>query len=232
MTPRPHTEAEFILFRDPMCTAFGAKVVNKRDAIEHHGIGLVLQARGILDAETYLDRYATTLGTIIAWPEGETSFALLAHELRHVQHYTHTGLTSFELALDAARKFILQQRFAELLSRIPTTGSVIDLDGLAEFAWRYATDKLERALFEIDAYMVQAEVELATTGRLWTLSETMEHLSSGYGLDAQALADARLVAESRLSELNATRLLRTSTAKKAVDVLRGIDPELVTANFR
>lgn len=224
---RPHTEAEFILFRDAMCAAFGAKVVNKRDAIEHHGVALVLQARGILDADAYLDNYATTLGTVIAWPEGNTSVSLLAHELRHVQHYSHTGLTAFELALDAARKLVLQQRFAALLARFPTAQSTIDLDGLAEFAWRYVTDPLERGLFELDAYMVQAEVVLATTGRVWTLAETMSHLEHGYGLEAQNLADVRLVAESRLSELNATRLLRTTMARKAVEVLRGISPELV-----
>lgn len=224
---RPHTEAEFILYRDQMCAAFGATVVNKRDALEHHGIGLVLQARGILDAEVYLDQYATTLGTVIAWPSGSTSVTLLAHEMRHVQQYTRSGMTSFELALDTARKFILKQRFLALLTQLPTTQSTIDLDGLAEFAWRYATDKLERALFEVDAYMVQAELEFAVSGRIWKLDEVVRHLEHGYGLDAQAIADARLVAESRLSELNATRIPRTSTAKKAIEILHGISPDLV-----
>ena len=225
---RPHTEAEFILFRDQMCAAFGATVVNKRDALEHHGIGLVLQVRGILDVEEYLDNYATTLGTVIAWPAGNTSVVLLAHELRHVQQYNRTGLTAFELALDTARKFILQQRFLALLAQFPTTQSTIDLDGLAEFAWRYVTDKLERALFEVDAYLVQAELEFAISGRIWKLDEVMHHLQRGYGLDAQALGDARLVAESRLSELNATHLLRTSMAIKAREILKGISPDLVT----
>lgn len=224
---RPHTEAEFNRFRDEMCAAFGASVVDKRTAIEHHGIAWVLQARGILDADTYLDHYATTLGTIIAWPKGNIGLSLLAHEIRHVQWYTRTGLTPFEMAIDSARVWLLKQKFAALLARVPTLQSTIDLDGIAEFAWPYATEGLERGLFEIDAYMVQAEVEYAISGRVWKLDEMMAHLAHGYGLDAQALADARLVAESRLSELNATRLLRTSTAQKAVEILKGISPELV-----
>jgi hypothetical protein len=112
---------------DHMTAHYGSRVA-KKDAPEMQLVAHALEEMGILDAEDFLRRYATTLGRTIYLPfeigvGGELELGrqirLCAHEHQHVIQY---------------------------------------LEGGPKFAWEYLSDSARRGYYEADALRATMEL--------------------------------------------------------------------------
>jgi hypothetical protein len=99
------TPTQVRAFWDYMTHTFGSQIVNKADAAEMKVLSSVLGTLGILDADSFLRHYATTIGTRIYLPfepgvpaPGWDLWAQLvvcAHENEHVVQAKELGLVTF-----------------------------------------------------------------------------------------------------------------------------------------
>jgi hypothetical protein len=244
MTRPIETLDEFLLYRDPMLAWAGMTYATKEEAIEMLGAGAVLTALGITqNVNDFLDNSATTFGTVMYLPKKWIDAAktnrdftrlvmAVGHEMEHGFQAVPDLLgprNSIEIVIDAAQRFVLEQSWAQLIANVPFAHTKLRTSAF-DFAKRYllkTKGKDSRGTYEAHAYAVGAEIFYAVTGGFQSLDDLAENIAHGYDLDADAVGDAKLILESRLSELNATGVLRSTIAIKAVEVLKSIDPELV-----
>lgn len=241
MTTREPTDNDWILYRDRLCGWSSMTCVSK-DELEQRGIAVVLGAlrafglRNLPTPEEFLEETATTLGTATYIPtkwSPRRKILALGHEHEHAfqafPDILEDSRSVEELIIDEAQSIVLEQTWAKVVAGLPIAHTKLRPSWIT-FAARYLTSKMRRAVYESHAYAVGAEIHFAMTGQLQSLDHLEETIAHGYALDAEPVADARLILESRLSELNATGVLRSTVARKAVEVLRGISPELVASH--
>lgn len=233
MTARPITKEECDRFEKEFSSWLGATIVDK-DNLESETIALFLDVAGIQDKNDFLASTATTLGTVIYLPDEyglDKRVDTLVHEGEHVLQYAPKPDVSYGVYLDAAQRAALElgqltPAVADLLRRLRIDESRIRPHGIG-FAWLYLVHLEERAKFEAHAYCTAMQF---TKQRYGTPLPEVEHvvtrMARGYGLDAESLAFARKILEVRKSEI-ALGVYRSAVANKAIEILRGISPELV-----
>lgn len=243
MSTREPTDHDWVLYRDRLCGWSSMTCVSK-DELEQRGIALVIGAlrafglRNLPTPEEFLEETATTLGTATYIPakwSPRHKIITLGHEHEHAfqafPDILEESRSIDEIIIDEAQSILLEQTWAKVIAGLPLAHTKLRPSWIT-FGARYLMSKVRRSVFESHAYAVGAEIHYAMTGEIQSLDHLEDTIAHGYALDADTIGDARLILESRLSELHATGVLRSGIARKAVEVLRGIDPELVTANFR
>jgi len=127
INPTPGDVKDFWAF---MSRKYGTKVVQKGNALEMKIVGGFLDLIGVLDKDTFMKNYTTTVGTIIYTPfipgfavPGWDLFAQIrvcAHEHQHVVQYKNAGALLF--------------------------------------AWDYVTSTAKRTMYEVEAYRTGMEL--------------------------------------------------------------------------
>lgn len=159
---REFTQAEANQFSQAMCRHFHATMLHKQNAFE---MEIVATAMDILrrfgaqlpDRETFLNRFATTIGGLIYMPDGWTPWKqieVLTHELQHVHQFFKHGL---------------------------------GLPGGPGMWWLYISSPEARSRYEAEAMRAQVEVIFAVTGEVPTLERLLEPLAESYALDQNAI---------------------------------------------
>lgn len=230
---RPITKPEYDRFVTEFCTWLGAKVVNK-DNLESEMIALFLDIAKIQDKNEFLASTATTLGTVIYIPDEyplDRRVDILAHEGEHVLQYAPRPDVSYGKWLDAGQRAALEAGqlvpfVADILRKLRIDESRIRAHGLG-FAWLYLTEPEERMVFEVHAYCTAMQFAHQRYGtKLPEVEHLVAQLGRGYAIGAEHLATARKMFESRKTEI-ALGVYRSEVANKAIEILRGISPELV-----
>ena len=231
---RSITQAEYDRFVAEFTAWLGATIVNK-DNLESETIALFLDIAGIQDKNDFLASTATTLGTVIYLPDEfglDQRVDVLVHEGEHVLQYAPKPDVKYGKYLDAATRAALEAGRATpflqaILERLQIDESRIRAHGLG-FVWLYATEpNEERALFETHAYCTALQFRKQRWGGpLTPVEQLVARLDRGYGIGAEGLTLARKVFEVRRNEI-AGDVYRSAVANKAIEILRGISPELV-----
>lgn len=230
---RPITKPECDRFESEFSTWLGAKVVNK-DNLESEAIAIVLDLAGIQDRADFLASTATTLGTVIYIPDEyplEQRVSVLVREGEHVSQYAPRPDVSYGVYLDVAVRAALEAGrltpvVEGILRRMHIDESRIRPHGLG-FAWLYLVYPEERMVFEAHAYCTAMQFEHQRWGsKLPEVEHLVAQLGRGYAIGAEHLATARKIFESRKTEI-ALGVYRSEVANKAIEILRGISPELV-----
>jgi len=145
---------------DHMSKQFGSTVVNKADSLFMKVAAGALQLFGIANAEDFLNRYSTTIGSTIYVPfvigdDSHTSLwsqiLLCVHEHMHVEQWRTEGI---------------------------------------EFAAKYLISKAQRAAYEAEAYRSASELSWWRDKTLASPDEMAAHLKEGYGLGDAEVASA------------------------------------------
>lgn len=232
---RPISKPECDRFEAEFAKWLGATIVNK-DNLESEVIALFLDIAKIQDKNDFLASTATTLGTVIYIPD---EFALdkrvdvLVHEGEHVLQYAPQPDVSYGKWLDAGQRAALEAGkmtpfIADILRKLRIDESRIRTHGLG-FAWLYLTQPEERMVFEAHAYCTGMQfARQRYGGKLPEIDHLVARLGRGYDLDAKHLETARQIFASRKTEI-ALGTMRSAVANKAIEILRGISPELVAA---
>ena len=137
---------------------------SKADALEMQEIGYMLKGIGILDADAFLTRFSTTLGSRIYVP-----FELGVPG----PDGTHSLWSQLQIGVHEHQHYVQTVR-----------------DGLAEFALRYLASGGDRARYEAEAYRCNMELENWHRGRPPQIKAYMHSLAS-YGLSSSDLEVAR-----------------------------------------
>lgn len=151
--------AEVQQFYQHMATQFGVVQVDKHDSQTMQLIAGALQLMGIVDAETFMAQFTTTLGHHmytpftpgIATPTWDlwAQIEVCVHECQHIHQY------------EAA--------------------------GAPQFAWDYLTSHVARAQYEAEAYTCDLEMQWWHYRRLPNHA-ALARLLSSYGCDATDIA--------------------------------------------
>lgn len=230
---RSITKAECDRFEAEFAPWLGATIVNK-DNLESEVIALFLDIAKIQDKDDFLASTATTLGTVIYIPDEyplDRRVDVLVHEGEHVGQYAPRPDVSYGKYLDVAQRAALEAGqlvpvVADILRKLRIDESRIRAHGLG-FAWLYLTEPEERMVYETHAYCTGMQFEHQRWGRpLPEVDHLVARLGRGYDLDAKHLATARKIFESRKTEI-ALGTMRSAVANKAIEILKGISPELV-----
>jgi hypothetical protein len=133
--PTPEIVHDFFAF---MAAKYGARIVDKGSAFEMKLAATVLRQMGVLDADGFLDKFATTIGHRVYLPftpgEAQAGWSLwsqimvLTHECQHIVQY--------------------------------------DSLGALRFGWQYLGSTAARTRLEAEAYRCQLELHFWRTGRL------------------------------------------------------------------
>lgn len=165
---------------------FGSKVSNK-SAPEMELLGYLLDAMKIVDKETFLQRYATTIGTTIYLPERERTewedVIVATHEHEHIARWLHNPpeFTLLYVTNPAYRALEEARAYAS---------------GMALHHWRYGVvPPIEPILGSLSAYALGSDIEtaaIALRGHARSIRE------GGYTSQCAQLAIAHL--ESRFAK--------------------------------
>lgn len=142
-----HTEAVTGLW-DYFTKSYGTRVVNRHDSNVMQWAGKMLDIVGIMDADVFLDSYATTVGYDVYVPFDIQSpedpwgkILICVHEHQHVIQYNED-----------------------------------DTQGVAQFSARYITSPRWRTRYEVEAYTTQMEMEHWLTGNVPPIEPILETL--------------------------------------------------------
>lgn len=223
---------QFARFVADYAKRIGFTLVDKGQALEMHAAALALDVAGVVKRRTFLESMATTIGTVIyipaEWPI-EHKLRVLVHEATHVLQYAPRDKAStLERTVTASMHALMNARFPSLVRDLPLTQTRISVSGLA-FAWLYLVEPEERARFEAEAYASGMEFARMRTGTTPALDDVGESLCCAYALDAAEQSFARTILRSRRVEV-LEGVYRSTAAKEARDVLRGIDPDLLATD--
>lgn len=237
---RSITKPECDRFEVEFAAWLGATIVNK-DNLESEVIALFLDIAKIQDKNDFLASTATTLGTVIYIPDEyplDLRVSVLAHEGEHVLQYAPKPDVSYGKWLDAGQRAALEAGkltpfISDILRKLRIDESRIRAHGLG-FAWLYLTEPEERMVYETHAYCTAMQFErqrwgdaaFMLRGKLPEVEHLVSRLGRGYALSAEHLATARKMFEVRKTEI-ANGVFRSAVANKAIEILRGISPELV-----
>ena len=165
-------------------------VVSKPDAVEMRGVSTFLGAIGVVDAQQFLNSYATTLNHRIYVP------------------FT-VGVPEREWSL-----------WAQLVTAAHEHQHVVQADehGVALFALRYLSSRSGRALLEADAYRTQLELHFWRFGELPSLSGFAAHGLDGYALRPEDIAVAQRVLELSAQSIRRGAVI-TRAGRLAIDWL-------------
>lgn len=131
---------------------FNLQLVDKADAKEMRFVADFLEHMGILDADKFMNEYATTLGNRVYVP--------------------------FVLGDPESRPLVSQ---ACTLSHEAQHGAQAIREGLVEFVFRYLTSRARRAYFEAEALTTGLEVYHVLTDREPNIA-SVAHSLAGYAL--------------------------------------------------
>ena len=155
-----------------MAARYGVTIARKRDTLAMQLVAAALEEMGVLDADAFLERYATTIGKIIWLPRepGDPTWdalsqaRLCAHEFRHVEQFDEDPSlflrylsSTEERALAEAEAFAcnLEVEFQltcqrdELDRPVPNTGSMPLPGQLSERLRAYAVPEDHRKLCRV-----------------------------------------------------------------------------------
>lgn len=232
---RSITKPECDRFEAEFAAWLGATITNKEN-LESEVIALFLDIAGIQNKADYLASTATTLGTVVYLPAEyplDKRVDVLVHEAEHVGQYAPRPDVSYGKYLDAAQRALLEAGkltpfVAGILERLAIDESRIRAHGLG-FAWLYLVHSEERAVFEAHAYATAMQfAKQRWDGTLPEVEHVAQRMARGYGFGAEDIALARKILEVRKTEI-ALGVYRSATANKAIEILRGISPELVAS---
>lgn len=229
----PITINQFARFVGEYSAKIGFTLVDKAAAIEMHAAALALDTLGVIESRKFLDDMATTVGTVVYVPADwdlDRKVRVLVHEATHVLQYAPRPDPQGEIVLDRALHAALAARFPSLATDLPLSQSRVRVSGLA-FAWLYLVEPEERARFEAEAYAAGAECEAFRTGRVPELADIGKSLCCAYAFKPPEVAFARTILRSRRREMLASQVPRSSAAREALEILRGIHPSLVAEGW-
>lgn len=233
---RAITQPEYEQFAAKFTQWLGATLTDK-DNLESEAIAFLLDLLKIQDRNDFLAGTVTTLGTVIYIPEEyplSKRVEVLVHEGVHVLQFAPKPDVSYGPALDVVVRAALDAgkllpAMKAMLDRLSIDSTRIRPSGLA-FAWLYLVEREERAVFEAHAYAAGIEFRVRAYGGLPpSLDAAANRMAHGYDLDGDSLALARKILESRLAEIS-LGVKRSMVATKAIEILRGISPELVASD--
>jgi len=194
--PTPEIVRDFYAY---MTAKYRAQLVDKRLAFEANLAAKVLRQMGIVDADAFLDHFATTIGHRIYMPftPGEptagwslwSQLMVLAHECQHIVQY--------------------------------------DSLGPLRFGWQYLGSTAGRTRLEAEAYRCQLELHFWRTGKLLSAHELAASLRSYAVTEADVRVAETFLAMSAESVKRGAIINPTSRA--AIDWLNAHAPELRTA---
>lgn len=224
--------AEAAAFEAGFAPWIGATIADKGN-LESKGIAFLLDLFKIQDSTDFLTATETTLGTIIYVPEEMSPnqrVDVIVHGGKHVGQYAPKPDVAYGPVLDAAQRAALEAGamtpwIADVLKRLRIDESRIRPHGFG-FMWLYLTQPEERAVYEAHAYATSMQFRKQRWGDLLPLEHFVERLRHGYALEAQHVATAAKILEVRRSEI-AAGVYRDAVANKAIEILKGISPELV-----
>lgn len=181
---------------------FGTRVICKANAVEMRGAAMVLQQMGVLDTQTFMSRYTTTIGRTI---------------------YTH---------IDVIDPAVGPERSIMLCVHVHQHVAQLDAEGSAPFMMRYIGSKSDRAMLEAQAILAGYEMAqwLGVISRVSmppTLSWASELAREGtatlvnYALGPEEIELARGIVEAGLHTIAAGGRL-TKSAKVAIEFLEGL----------
>lgn len=180
-----------------MSRRFGTTTVSKPRAAEMRLLAGVLGRLGVLDAQTFLARYATTIGRRIyvpfevgvperGWPLW-SQLRICVHEHQHVVQ--------------------------------------LDEHGAVPFALRYLGSRSGRALLEADAYRTSLELHYWRFRELPRLDGMAHAVLSGYALRGEDVEVAQRVLELSGDAIQRGAVI-TRAGRAAIDWLESDAPEL------
>jgi hypothetical protein len=191
--PTPERVREYFAY---MIEKFGARVVDKRSAVEMQLAARVLRLLGILDADAFLHHFATTIGRRIYLPfdpgtptDGWSLWGqimVLAHECQHVAQY--------------------------------------DALGPLRFTWQYLGSTAGRTKLEAEAYRCQLELQHWRTGQIPSPHDLAASLRSYAVTDADVRVAETMLAMS--AESVKAGAVINPTSRVAIDWLTLNAPEL------
>lgn len=181
-----------------MMHRYNASVIDKRSASEMQAVSLLLGKLGIVDGESFLRHFATTIGHRIYIP--------------------------FEIGLATADWSL----WGQLIVCAHECQHIVQYDELGpiKFAWQYVAKTAGRARLEAEAYRCQLELHFWRTGQLLSAHELASSLKS-YGVtDADVQVAETILRMSGESVRRGAVINPTSRA--AIDWLNVHAPELRT----
>ncbi len=125
-------------FWNHMTSQYGTRVIDKNNAIEMKLVAWFLQAINVLDAQKFLQRYATTIGKRIYVP-----FAIGGRD------YAYNFWSQIVICCHE------HQHIEQILK-----------EGFVPFAARYISNKAARAAYEAEAYISDMELYFWRTGKV------------------------------------------------------------------
>lgn len=176
----------------------GTTVVSKPNAIEMRIIASALATLGILDADTFLREYATTLGRRIYLP------------------FT-VGVANSEWGL-----------WSQMLTAVHEHQHVVQLDdhGPVAFAARYLGSRSRRALIEAEAYRTSLELHYWRFGTVPPIDGMAKRVLHGYGLRDADIQVVQRVLELSAGAIGRGAVV-SRASKIAIDWLNQHAPGLV-----
>lgn len=191
------TRATVVGLWDHMRRRFGTTTVSKPSASEMRLLADVLGRLGVVDAQAFLTRYATTIGRRIYVP--------------------------FEVGVPQ-RGWSL---WSQLSICVHEHQHVVQLDehGPIPFALRYLGSRSGRALLEADAYRTSLELHYWRFGELPRLDGMAHAVLSGYALRTEDVEIAQRVLELSGEAIQRGAVI-TRAGRAAIDWLQADAPEL------
>lgn len=179
-----------------MTSRYGASVVDKRNAAEMQVVSSLLGALGIVDRNSFLRHFATTIGHRIYVPfdigiaTADWSLwgqiMVCAHECQHIVQY--------------------------------------DQLGPLKFAWQYVAKTAGRARLEAEAYRCQLELHFWRTGQVLSARDLAASLKS-YGVTQADIQVAETILRMSGESVRRGAVINP-TSRAAIDWLSARAPEL------
>ncbi len=166
---REPTQEEAAAFTAHMSNTFGVKGLNKDDAQEMKMAADFLGTLGIIDHDTFLESYATTIGDTVWIPkkwEPWSKISTLPHEVWHSLQFRKEGNVTFAWTYltDQEQRSLYEAEAYHVSSEMHfwRYGEPLDPAWVVESLKNYSIDEAHREV--IRTYMLSANVTVAQGG--------------------------------------------------------------------